>query len=133
MYLKNRPNKLPPDRNFAYFCSLCCAGGSFFCYYNEINLVWFLLALAILFLFIAVFKPILLRPANMGWHFIGATLGRIISPCVMFFIYFVIFTPFALLLRAFNRDVLRIRDKERSTFVNKDNSQQTISSFKRQF
>jgi len=59
--------------------------------------------------FAAWLKPDLLAPFNQAWALLGAAINRIVSPIVLAILFFALFTPLALLLRAFGRDELRLR------------------------
>jgi uncharacterized protein involved in cysteine biosynthesis len=50
-----------------------------------------------------------LAPAKHAWMKFGELLNRIVSPIVMAVIFFVVFTPVALVMRAFGRDALARR------------------------
>ena len=50
-----------------------------------------------------------LAPAKHAWMKFGGLLNRIVSPIVMAVIFFVVFTPVALVMRAFGRDALARR------------------------
>ena len=67
------------------------------------------LILAAFLLLAAAFAPEWLRPVNRLWFRFGQLLGRIVNPIVMGFVYFLIFTPIALVLRLFGKDVLRLK------------------------
>jgi len=64
---------------------------------------------------IAAVAPFLLRPLNRAWTALGMLLGRIMNPVVMAALYYVVFTPWGLLLRLFGRDPLRLRLDPRAT------------------
>lgn len=67
------------------------------------------LILAAFLLLAAAFVPGWLQPVNRLWFRFGQLLGRIVTPVVMGFVYFLIVTPIALLLRLFGKDVLRLK------------------------
>lgn len=67
------------------------------------------LILSALLLLSAAFVPAWLQPVNRLWFRFGQLLGRIMTPIVMGFVYFLIVTPIALLLRLFGKDVLGLK------------------------
>jgi hypothetical protein len=90
----------------------------------------------IVFLFFALFKPVLLGPLNRTWHRLGVALGRIVSPMVLGAIFFFLLTPIAMLMRAFGRDVLRLHSRSGtapSYWVRRDHLNPDPTSFKNQF
>lgn len=60
---------------------------------------------------IALVRPRLLRRPNRGWMAVSRFLGRIVSPVVLAFLYFLLIVPLALVLRVGGRDILRLRFK----------------------
>ena len=58
-----------------------------------------LLATAIVFATLAFKKPEVLAPFNWLWIRLGILLGRVMAPVMMGFVFFVVVTPVALLMR----------------------------------
>ena len=58
---------------------------------------------------VAVLAPQVLAPLNRLWMQLGALLARITNPVIMFAIFGLIFTPYALVMRLSGRDALRLR------------------------
>ncbi len=67
------------------------------------------LAIAALFLGLALLLPRLLAPANRAWHRLGLILHRIVTPVVMSLIFFATVTPMAVFMRLLGKDPLRLR------------------------
>ena len=79
-------------------------------------------------------KPDLLLPVNKAWMTLGYFLGYIVSPIVIGFIFFVIFTPISIFLKIIGRDELKLLNKNSDSYwrkrqLNKDSQ----TSFKNQF
>jgi hypothetical protein len=103
-------NELPSNRTFGLF--MAGAGGALALLLGfSDRLLGAALAalLATLTAFAAWLKPDLLAPFNQAWALLGAAINRIVSPIVLAILFFALFTPLALLLRAFGRDELRLR------------------------
>ena len=65
------------------------------------------------------------------WLKFGELLGKIISPIVMSFIYFIFETPLAIIIRLFGIDLLKIKfSKAASYWINREKN---IGSMKKQF
>lgn len=64
---------------------------------------------AALLLIVTLTRAELLFPLNKAWAMLGHLLGLIVSPIVLGAIFFGLFTPLGLLMRAFGRDELRLR------------------------
>jgi hypothetical protein len=67
------------------------------------------LALAIVFLAVAILVPALLRPLNRAWMQLGHLLGRVTTPIVTGLLFYLIFTPAGFLARLLGKDPLRLR------------------------
>ena len=70
---------------------------------NGDNLRAWSLWLALIILFLSVFKPALLRPLNLLWFKFGLLLHKIVNPVVMAFLFYLTVTPTALLMRIFGK------------------------------
>jgi hypothetical protein len=69
---------------------------------------WWALAVAALFLALALLRPAWLHPLNRIWTRLGWLLGRVVSPIIMALLFFVVMTPTALLFRWLGKDPLRL-------------------------
>ena len=69
--------------------------------------IWF--GLAVTFLAFAMLAPKYLAPLNRLWARFGLLLHAIVNPLVMGLLFFGTILPTGLLLRAFGKDVLRLR------------------------
>ena len=69
------------------------------------------------FLALALTVPWVLGPLNRGWSRLGAMLHRVASPIAVALLFFGVVTPFAVVLRIFGRDPLRLkRDPKATTY-----------------
>lgn len=75
---------------------------------------------SIVFAILAIAAPNLLTPLNRAWMQFGALLHRIVSPIVLAVLFFVVITPFGLVMRVMKRDPLRLsRHEDRSYWVDR--------------
>ena len=96
-------------------------------------MVYILGAIFGIFLIITITNADALLPLNKLWMKFGILLGMIISPIIMGIIFFVIFTPIAILMRLSGRDELRLRLKKKKThWINRE-PLKVFDSFKKQF
>ena len=96
---------------------------------QEIRL-WALIISAV-FLILGLLKSKLLTPLNKLWFRFGIFLGKIISPIIMGFIFFLVVTPIGFLMRLLGKDVLNLKyNKKRSYWIEKDGPK---SKMKNQF
>ena len=87
---------------------------------NQIN--FYFLVTAIVFLILGLVNAKILTPLNKYWIKFGDILGKLVSPIVMFLIYFLTVFPVNLLLRLFNKDVmcLKLDKKMKSYWIKKE-------------
>jgi polyferredoxin len=93
------------------------------------------LALSVAFVATALIFPKSLHLLNRAWTFLGLAIGFFVSPIVLGFIYWGIFTPFAIGSRFFRGDTLKLRwekDKE-SYWIERLDFDPAPERFKNQF
>ena len=96
---------------------------------NEIR-IWSL-SMGIIFLILGLLNSKLLTPFYNIWIKLGTLLGRIVSPIVMFLVYFVFITPLAVIIRLFGKDLLRKKfNKSPSYWIKREKN---IGTMKKQF
>ena len=96
---------------------------------NEIR-IWSL-SMGIIFLILGLLNSKLLTPFHNLWLKFGTLLGRIVSPIVMFLVYFVFITPLAVIIRLFGKDLLRTKfNKSPSYWIKRVKN---IGTMKKQF
>tara|TARA_Y100000758_G_scaffold46398_1_gene29782 strand:- start:590 stop:973 length:384 start_codon:yes stop_codon:yes gene_type:complete len=96
---------------------------------NEIR-IWSL-SMGIIFLILGLLNSKLLTPFHNLWLKFGTLLGRIVSPIVMFLVYFVFITPLAVIIRLLGKDLLRKKfNKLPSYWIKREKN---IGTMKKQF
>lgn len=124
--------ELPSNRRFGFFfTAVFIIASAYFHYIGNDAWLYVFVALSMSFLTITVIKADVLLPLNKLWMMLGLLLGMIVSPIVMGFIFFGIFTPTAVLMRLARRDELRLRVKTHKTYWIKREKQP--EAFKYQF
>ena len=90
------------------------------------------LVIALIFLFLGMTRPSVLKPLNTGWIKLGEILGKIIAPIVMLLVFFIVITPIGLMLRLFGKDILGLKfsEKVKTYWIMRDKN---IGQMKRQF
>ena len=107
--MKNKYVKKSSDRSFGivffiFFCLVAC-----YPLLKGDNIRLWSLIIAFIFLFLGIINSSLLAPINKIWFKFGLFLGKIISPIVMFLIFFIVVTPIAILMRLLKKDLLNIK------------------------
>jgi hypothetical protein len=67
------------------------------------------LALSAAILLLAWIRPAVLHPANGMWMALGRFLGKVVNPVVTGLLFYLVFTPAAMVLRWLGKDPLRLR------------------------
>ena len=89
------------------------------------------LSVGIIFLILGLLNSKLLTPFHNLWLKFGTLLGRIVSPIVMFLVYFVFITPLAVIIRLLGKDLLRTKfNKLPSYWIKREKN---IGTMKKQF
>jgi len=90
---------MPSDRKFGWtFAAL-------FVLIGALSHPW-LIALGALFAVVTMLRAELLAPLKRAWMRFGELLNHVMSPIVMGVIFFAVFMPVALIMRAIGRDAL---------------------------
>ena len=76
---------------------------------NGDSLNIYFIAISSTFLILGLINSKLLSPLNKIWIKLGEILGIIISPIVMFLVYFIVLTPVSLIVRLFGKDLLGLK------------------------
>lgn len=69
---------------------------------------WFLAASGV-FLLLALILPAVLHPLNRLWMRVGLLIGKVTNPIITGLMFFLVFTPAALLFRLLGKDLLRLQ------------------------
>ncbi len=78
---------------------------------------WWALGVALAFVAAAYFSPRLLSPLNWIWFKLGLALHHVFNPIIMALIFYGAILPTALILRAFGKDLLRLkRDPQAASY-----------------
>jgi hypothetical protein len=96
---------------------------------DEAIRVWSVV-LSLVLLIITIIKPNLFTFLNKFWIKLGILLGKIISPIVMGLVFFFVVTPIGILLRILKKDVMGLKRRESSYWINREDKVQTM---KKQF
>ena len=81
---------------------------------KDLNL-W-LIGISLIFLLLTLTKSRILDFLNDYWIKFGTLLGKIISPIVLFIIFFGFITPLTILSKAFNKDLLNLKFNKSNTY-----------------
>lgn len=96
---------------------------------------WWAIPVSLFFLAAALFFPALLKPLAKIWMKIGLLLHKVMNPLILGVVFFLVFTPFGLLLRAFGMKFLKLgwEKNAKSYWVDRSPPGPDQLSFKNQF
>src|SRR5216683_5454437 len=97
------------DRNFGLTFALVLAAVGLWPLHAGGRLRWPALAVAGVFLFVALARPDWLRLLNRAWTMLGLLLGRIVNPIVTAILFFLVFVPAGVISRLLGKDPLRLK------------------------
>lgn len=128
--------RLGSDRGFGItFAVIFALLGGYFTIFSPSAAGPWLLGIAGAFLTVAFMRPATLRPLNTFWFKFGLLLHKVVSPIVMGLMFFLVITPFAVVMKLAGRDHLRLKfnaDQE-SYWVKREEPGPSPESFKKQF
>ena len=125
-----------PNRNFGFlFAGIFTLLAVHEIYYvADLFLVYFWLSIGIVIGIFAIFAPVFLTPLTRVWMALGELIGKLVSPIVLGFIFFVLITPLALATKLMGRDELRLKRKVCSSYwVDRVQLNPVATSFENQF
>ena len=98
---------------------------------NEENVRIWSIVISIIFLILGLINSQILTPLNILWFKFGMLLGKFVSPIVMGLVFFLVVTPTGLIMKLFNKDLLKLRKNKNSSYWIK--RPETKSEMKNQF
>ena len=130
--MKNNDVKLGSNKSFGLVFFIVFLIISLYPYIvNSENIRMWAATIAAIFLILGLMNSKILTPFNKLWFKFGLFLGRLISPIIMGIIFFFVVTPTGFLMRAFGKDLLRLKFNQDETYwIKKDEPK---SSMKNQF
>jgi hypothetical protein len=99
----------PSERSFAWVFAVFFTALALWPAWRGRPVRWWALGVAVLVFLAGLVRPAVLRIPNLIWFRFGSLLNRIVSPVATSLLFFLVFTPFALILRMTGKDLLRLR------------------------
>jgi len=109
-------NKIKKNKQFGYLFCLFFLIVSIFNFINSNKINYILAGLSLVFLVITIFKPMLLDKPNYAWIKFGEILGKVISPIVMFLVFFAFLTPLSFIVRILGKDLLNTKFSNQKSY-----------------
>ena len=126
--------KLPSNRKFGFFfVFVFFLGASYFFLIRSISIAYALFFFGVAFLSITLINANALFPLNKLWMRFGQLLGMIINPIVLGVIFFLLITPYSLIMSLFGRDELQLKFKKKKSYWKLRKQLKSQTNFKQQF
>jgi hypothetical protein len=87
------------------------------------------IVLSVLVFIITIYKPNYFSFLNKQWVKLGAILGKVFSPIILFIIFFFVITPIGILLKILNKDTMGLKKKKSYWIYRKDKLQTMNKQF----
>ena len=98
---------------------------------NEEDIREWSIIISFIFLILGIINSRILTPLNKIWFKFGILLGKIITPLIMGFVFFLVVTPIGLIMRILGKDLLNLKfNKSSSYWIKKEGPK---SKMKNQF
>ena len=107
--LKNLPSTRRDWRSFGLTMAAALLAAAIVLWWKERSYFLNLVYPALLFGVLAVFAPSWLRPLQRVWMALAVVIGFVMNRVILTVVYIVLFTPAAVLLRVFGKDLLHER------------------------
>ena len=92
------------------------------------------LCLAVFLAFITIANADILKKLSHYWHKFGVLYSKVNNPIVFGLLFFIFLTPFAIFMRAFKRDELKILPRvTESYWLKHDKIEYDLDSFRNQY
>ncbi|MFT5660599.1 MAG: hypothetical protein ACI9TV_001241 [Sulfurimonas sp.] len=111
-------NKTPSTSDLRVFLFMLSGVFLFLALYSLFNglpiRTWALVVALFLFAF-AIVKPYYAKNIYIVWMMLGEVIGNFVSKIILIILFFLLFTPIAIFLKIFNKDLLNKKMKPDST------------------
>lgn len=133
--LRNTNSQLPTNRKFGFFFAVVFMLLGIYGHLKSLDKLS-VVAVIISFLFAAsaIAMPQTLKLLNYHWYKLGLILGKIVSPILLGFFFFLMITPIAVMMRFLGRDELKLKKRRvESYWIDRSPPGPRSDSFKNQY
>ncbi|HNW59493.1 MAG TPA: SxtJ family membrane protein [bacterium] len=115
--------------------ALLLIGAFFFFVQRDAGTTLGIVALLLLLLATALFRPLLLRPLHLAWMALAFALGGLVSRLLLTLLFYVVLTPVGLVLRLFGKDFMqrRAQKKGASYWIRRPQNEKNKEQYQRLF
>jgi len=109
------PNEAPSNRSFGWLFTVFFTLAGVYSLWREGTAYPWMFALAGVTAAVTMVRPRWLAPLKRAWLQFGELLHRLVSPLVLGVIFYGVFTPVGLVMRAAGRDIMKRRFEPRTS------------------
>lgn len=113
--MKKEPN-ISSNKSFGIVFCLFFLIVAFYPLLNDREYSLWAIIISLFFLILGLTNSSLLTPFNILWYKFGFFIGKIVSPIIMALVFFVIVTPTGLIMRLFNKDLLKLKKENTKSY-----------------
>ena len=121
---------MPTNKNFGITFGIIFILATIILFIYNISYIYPLF-IGIIFLLLGSMNSNVLFPLNFLWFKFGIILSKLISPLILFILFYFIITPYALIAKVFKKELREIKSKKKElnedTFWNNSESQDKIN------
>jgi len=127
--------KIGSEKSFGFVFSAFFAIIGFFPLIEASDPNYWAFSASALFLACSIIMPNILRPFNVIWFRFGLLIHSVVNPVIISLMFFLIFTPFALVFRVMGRKFLerKIDHKIETYWISRSRADDAVSSMADQF
>jgi hypothetical protein len=129
--------KAPTERSFGITFAVVFALLAAFTYWHRGATMTFyaVVIVSLIFAVVTLVAARLLRPLNLIWLKFGLLLHKVVNPVIMGLLFFAVFTPMGVAMRAIGVDLLRLKRKHATEtyWISRRSEAIQDSSMKNQF
>ena len=127
--------RLSTERQFGTLFTLIFLVVTFLSFKKSMVEIFYVALCSTVFLaVITVANGDILKKLSHYWHKFGVLYSKVNNPIVFGLLFFIFLTPFAIFMRAFNRDELRILPRETDSYwLKHDKIEYDLDSFRNQY
>ena len=122
--------KIPTNKSFGIVFFVVFVVIAFYPLINQEESRLWALVTALIFLILGLINSSLLTPLNLLWLKFGMLLGKVVSPIIMGLVFFGVVTPTGLIMKLFNKDLLKLKRKDnKSYWIERKNKSEMKNQF----
>lgn len=115
-FLRKEQHKLPSEKSFGLVMSAFFLILTFLPTLRQHQVAWHFFVVSLFFLFSGLFFSSILIMPNLMWYKFGLFLHKLVSPVILFIMFYFVFVPVGLLIRLCRKDLLSLAWSKQNTY-----------------